>query len=92
MPLSSSRKTGRAAVVLFHVCNLKLLRKYIASGQIDNPVRAWKSLEGAVRFSKQTERRIILRLSSGKKFRPLGGHRDQAMISDEPYPIDEIEF
>lgn len=78
-------------MVLFHVCDLKLLSKYLESGQIDNPVRAWKSLEGAVRFSKQTDRRIILRLT-GKRFRPLGGHQDQAMVSDEPYPVTEIDF
>lgn len=78
-------------MVLFHVCDLKLLRKYLASGQIDNPVRAWKSLEGAARFSKQTERRVILRLS-GRTFRPLGGHQDQAMVSDAPYPVSEIDF
>jgi hypothetical protein len=84
-------KTGRAVVVLFHVCDLSLLQKYLASGHIDNPVRAWKSLEGAVRFSKQTDRRIILRLS-GKRFRPLGGHQDQAMISDDPYPVSDVDF
>lgn len=71
---------------------LKLLQKYLASGHIENPVRAWRSLEGAVRFSKQTERRIILRLSSGKAFRELGGHQGQAMVSDAPYLVNEIDF
>lgn len=79
-------------MVLFHVCDLKLLNKYLQSGHIENPVRAWRSLEGAVRFSKQTERRIILRLTGKKRWRPLGGHQDQAMILDEPYPVNEVDF
>lgn len=79
-------------MILFHVCDLKLLNKYLQSGHIENPVRAWRSLEGAVRFSKQTERRIILRLTGKGSFRELGGHQGQAMISDEPYPVSEIYF
>lgn len=79
-------------MVLFHVCDLKLLNKYITSGKIENPVRAWKSLAGAIRFSKQTERRIILRLTGKGSFRPLGGHQDQAMVSDDPYPLSGIDL
>lgn len=79
-------------MVLFHVTNLKLLQKYLASGQIDGPVRAWRSLDGAVRFSKQTDRRIILRLTARRGFRDLGGHQGQAMVSDDPYPLSDVEL
>lgn len=73
---------------LYHVTSLQLLHRYIESGCIRAPVRAWKSLDAAVRFGKQTDRRLILRISPGKHFRPLGGHRGQAMVSDVDYPID----
>lgn len=78
-------------MTLFHVTTLKLINKYLASGQINNPVRAWKSLDGALRFSKQTGRPIIIRLN-GSHFRPLGGHQDQAMIRDIPYPLSETDL
>jgi hypothetical protein len=77
-------------VVLFHVTNPKLLNKYIASGHIDGPVRAWRSLEGALRFSKQTDRFVILRINARKGWRILGGHQGQAMVTDTPYPMSKV--
>lgn len=74
---------------LYHACTLKQLRAYLRSGCILPPVRAWRDLDGATRFAKQTDRRIILRLTALKGFRPLGGHQDQAMVSDTPYTITE---
>jgi len=79
-------------MVLFHVTSLKFLKKYLKTGHIQPPVRAWRSLEGAVRFSKQMERSIILRLEGRGSFRELGGHQGQAMVSDVPYPILEAEL
>ena len=72
---------------LWHACTLKQLRAYLASGCILPPVRAWRSLDGATRFAKQTDRRIILRLTALKGFRELGGHQAQAMVSDSPFPL-----
>ena len=77
-------------MVLFHCTNLALLQKYIESGQIDNPVRAWRTLAGAVRFSKQTDRKIILRLAARKDFRQLGGHQNEALVSDRPYRLENL--
>jgi len=79
-------------MVLFHVTNFKLLQKYLETGHIQPPVRAWRSLDGAVRFAKQTDRKLIIRLSGKGEFRDLGGHQGQAMVSDEPYPIAEAEL
>jgi hypothetical protein len=83
---------GLVAVVLFHVTNLKLLKKYLETRHIQPPARAWRSLDGALRFSKQTDRKIILRLTARKEWRELGGHQGQAMWTDQPYPMSEAEL
>lgn len=72
-------------MILWHVTNLKLLNKYLETGKILAPVRAWKSIEGATRFAKQTERTIILLIKANGSFKELGGHQGQAMVSSEDY-------
>ncbi len=74
-------------VIVFHVTTAKKLGKYLACGHIKAPVRAWKSMEAAVRFSNQTGRRIILRLKVPAGSETLEGHRGEAVILDKSYPI-----
>lgn len=49
-------------MIVWHVTTAKKLNRYRASGGILPPVRAWESLPSAERFSKQTGRKVILRL------------------------------
>lgn len=79
-------------MVLYHCCTYKLLCIYLAQGYINNPVRAWRSLNGAERFSKQTDRKIILRLTGRGEFRELGGHQGEAMISDSKYKLTKEDL
>lgn len=79
-------------MILWHVTNLKLLNKYLKSGKILAPVRAWKSLDGATRFAKQTDRYLIIRIKGSGQFRNLGGHQGQAMVSDIDYPLTEQDL
>lgn len=74
---------------LFHVTTPKLITKYQEQGQINNPVRAWTSISAAERFARQTERRVILRITAKSGWRPLGGHQGQAMIKDTPLKFPE---
>lgn len=74
-------------MILWHVTTLDLLNKYLESGKILAPVRAWKSLEGATRFAKQTDRHLIIRIKGNGEFKELGGHQNQAMVSDKNYLI-----
>ena len=49
-------------MIVYHVTSLKKLNKYIESGMILPPVRAWEDIEQAERMSISTGRKIILRL------------------------------
>lgn len=49
-------------MVVYHVCSLKKLNKYLDTGYIKPPVRAWENIEQAERMSISTGRRIVLRL------------------------------
>lgn len=51
-------------MIVWHVTTAKKLKRYKDSGGILPPVRAWDSLPAAERFSKQTGRKVILRLKS----------------------------
>jgi len=77
-------------MIAYHVTSIKKLRKYLEAGQIKAPVRAWKDISGAERFSKQTGRGIILRLKLPDDTPPLEGHQGQAVIAWEPYPIHKV--
>ncbi len=77
-------------MMLYHVTSVKKLEKYLASGHIKAPVRAWKSIAAAERFSKQTGRRVILRLKSDETFTQYEGHRGEAVVSDKNYVLRDI--
>lgn len=75
---------------LYHVTTRKKLNRYLSIGRIKAPVRAWKKIESAERFSKQTGRLIILRLKDNKSFNQYEGHRGEAVISNIDYEINNI--
>ena len=72
-------------MIVYHVTSKKKLLKYINSGGIKEPVRVWKTIEEAERFSKQTDRKIILRLKFPNNVEQLYGHRNKAVIINTFY-------
>lgn len=76
--------------VVYHVISFKKSQRYLSTGVIKPPVRAWLTPEAAAQFSKQTGRVIILRLKFPvKDMKLLKGHRGLAVYIDKPYPIRE---
>ena len=67
-------------MIVYHVCTLKKLNKYLTSGFIKAPVRAWDNIEQAERMSISTGRRIILRLKFPNDSDRLEGHFNQARV------------
>ena len=77
-------------ITVYHVTSYKKFKKYLKSGVIKAPVRAWKSFEDAVEFSKKTGRQIILRLRFPKDLcETLEGHKGRAVYLSQDYPILE---
>lgn len=73
----------------YHVTTYKKLEKYMQSGYIKGLVRVWITIEEAERFSKQTGRKIILRVRINKRdFRKLEGHKGLALISNKDLRLD----
>ena len=77
-------------MIVYHVTTLKKLNKYLTSGCILPPVRAWENIEQAERMSKTTGRKIILRLKFPDNADKCEGHFNQARILYEPYILDSI--
>ena len=77
-------------MTVYHVTTLKKLNKYLKTGYIKPPVRAWKNIEQAERMSKSTGRKIILRLKFPDNADKCEGHFNQARILYEPYILDSI--
>lgn len=77
-------------MVVYHVCSKKKLLKYLASGFIKAPVRAWITIDEAERFSKQTGRRIILRLKFPADAEVWTGHRCMARIIYDNYKLEDF--
>ena len=77
-------------MTVHHVTTLKKLNKYLKTGYIKPPVRAWDSIEQAERMSKSTGRKIILRLKFPDNADKCEGHFNQARILYEPYILDSI--
>lgn len=75
-------------MVVYHVTSLKKLNKYLENGVIKAPVRAWESVEAAERFSKQTGRKIILRLKFPGNAPCYEGHRGEAYVIYEDYKVE----
>lgn len=67
-------------MIVYHVCSKKKLDKYVKSGRILAPVRAWENIEQAERMSLSTGRRIILRLKFPDNAPKLEGHFNQARV------------
>ena len=76
-------------MIVYHVTSLAKLNKYLKSGQINPPVRAWENIEQAERMSKSTGRRIILRLKFPNNCNKLEGYFNQARVLNTPYKIDK---
>ena len=77
-------------MTVYHVTTLKKLNKYLKTGYIKPPVRAWKNIEQAERMSKSTGRKIILRLKFPDNADKCEGHFNQARILYEPDILDSI--
>lgn len=77
-------------MTVYHVTTLKKLNKYLKTGYIKPPVRAWDSIEQAERMSKSTGRKIILRLKFPDNADKCEGYFNQARILYEPYILDSI--
>ncbi len=77
-------------MTVYHVTTLKKLNKYLKTGYIKPPVRAWDSIEQAERMSKSTGRKTILRLKFPDNADKCEGHFNQARILYEPYILDSI--
>ena len=71
-------------MIVYHVTTLKKIAKYVASGQINPPVRAWENIRQAERMCISTGRRIIVRLKFPNSTPKLEGHFNQARISNRP--------
>ena len=72
-------------MIVYHVTTYKKLMKYIQTGCILPPVRAWMNIQQAERMSKSTARRIILRLKFPNDVNKLKGHFNQAAVLNTPY-------
>lgn len=77
-------------MTVYHVTTLKKLNRYLKTGYIKPPVRAWENIEQAERMSKSTGRKIILRLKFPNDAQKCEGHFNQARILYEPYILDSI--
>lgn len=74
----------------WHVTSAKKLARYLSAGAILPPVRAWTNVGAAERFSKQTGRRIVLRLKLDASFTQLEGHCGEARVSMNPYRLRDF--
>jgi len=77
-------------MIVYHVCSHSKLQKYIKSGGITPPVRAWENIEQAERMSKSTGRRIILRLKFPNNTPKLEGHFNQARVLSQKYILKDF--
>lgn len=77
-------------MTVYHVTTLKKLNKYLKTGYIKPPVRAWENIEQAERMSKSTGRKIILRLKFPDNADKCEGHFNQARVLYEPYILESI--
>lgn len=71
-------------MVVWHCCSYKKLKKYMQTGYILPPVRAWETIEQAQRMSLSTGRRIILRLKFPNNADKLEGHFSMARVLNQP--------
>lgn len=67
-------------MIVYHCCSAKKLNKYLKTGRILAPVRAWENIQQAERMSISTGRKIILRLRFPDNAEKLEGHFNQARV------------
>lgn len=72
---------------VYHVCGKSKFDRYIQAGKISKPVRAWKDILSAEKFSCQTGRPIILRLKFPENAKQLGGHQGNAVFIDNDFKL-----
>ena len=73
---------------VYHVCSISKFKRYRERGIILPPVRAWKDIESAERFSCQTGRQIILRLKfKDSDVKELLGHKGNAVCLDRLFVL-----
>lgn len=77
-------------MIVYHVTTYKKLQKYLKSGGITPPVRAWDNIAQAERMSKSTGRKIILRLRFPNNAAVLEGHFGQARVVHQKVRIDSL--
>ncbi len=79
-------------MIVYHVIGVSKLARCLHNGYLTSPVRAWKKIESAERFSKQTGRQIILRLKfpDTTEVKPLPGHRSEAVYIMGTYSLKGI--
>lgn len=77
-------------MIVYHVCSLKKLNKYLKTGYITPPVRAWENIEQAERMSLSTSRKIILRLKFPNNSEKLAGHFNQARVLNSKLKLDNL--
>jgi len=77
-------------MVVWHVISYKKLKKYIDTGFILPPVRAWENFEQAENMSRSTGRRIILRLKFPDNADILDGHFGQARVIHYKLKIESL--
>ena len=78
-------------MIVYHVCSLKKLQKYLKTGAITPPVRAWENIQQAERMSLSTKR-IILRLKFPNNAKKLKGHFNEARVLNVQYIINENNY
>jgi hypothetical protein len=83
-------KKGDKKVIVYHVTTYKKLQKYLKTGYIKPPVRAWENIEQAERMSLSTDRKLILRLKFPDNAEKYEGHFNQARVLYEPYVLNCI--
>jgi len=77
-------------MIVYHVCSYRKLQRYVKTGFILPPVRAWETIEQAARMSLSTGRRVILRLKFPDNTKKLEGHFNQARILNTKYKLSDI--
>ena len=77
-------------MIVYHCIGANKLKRRLKGNRcLPPPVRAWKKIESAERFSKQTGRQIILRLKfpDDERTKHLEGHRGEAVYVDRFVPL-----
>lgn len=77
-------------MIVYHVCSYRKLQRYIKTGAIMPPVRAWENIEQAQRMSISTGRKIILRLRFPENAEKLDGHFNEARVINQPLSLESF--